>query len=93
MGELVTAVDVVGVQTTLVTPADRVLKVPCDISLLDASTLTLAYTTSIYALEYASLLGPGQTVLIADSGSALGQAAINIAKIAGAQVGKHHEPH
>jgi acyl transferase domain-containing protein len=55
------------------------------------STLSVAYTTALYALRTRAQIQPGESVLIHSAAGGVGIAAIQIAQLAGAQVG--NPPH
>ena len=49
-------------------------------------TLPVVFSTAIYALHHQARIQFGETVLIHDGGSEVGNAAIQVAKLAGVQV-------
>lgn len=72
--------------TTVTLPAQLVAKIPATLSIADAATLPLAYTTALYALHDVARLDSGESVLIHNAASALGIAAVRTAKTVGARV-------
>lgn len=67
-------------------PAANVLPLPDAISFEQGAALPLAMLTSWHALVTQAQLRPGQTVLVQAAGSGVGSAAIQIARLIGAQV-------
>jgi NADPH:quinone reductase-like Zn-dependent oxidoreductase/SAM-dependent methyltransferase len=61
-------------------------KIPDSMPFEVAATLPNAYATAQYALAYVAHIQSGETVLIHDAASALGQASIEIASKAGAKI-------
>ena len=59
---------------------------PTNISTVEAATLPLAFLTASYGLEYLARLQPGERVLIHSASGGVGLAAIQVAKLAGADV-------
>lgn len=72
--------------TTTRTASSKVFKVPSEMSFEDAATLPLAYSTAYYSLIELGRLTDGETVLIHGAAGAVGQAAICLAQMVGAQV-------
>jgi NADPH:quinone reductase-like Zn-dependent oxidoreductase/malonyl CoA-acyl carrier protein transacylase len=62
------------------------LKLPDHTTFESAATLPLAYCTATYALIDQAKLCEGETVLIHDAASAVGQAAVSIAQMVGADI-------
>ncbi|KAK3302616.1 polyketide synthase [Chaetomium strumarium] len=63
-----------------------VFKIPADLAFEAAATLPLAYATAYYSLVELGRLGEGETVLIHSAAGAVGQAAICVAQMIGADV-------
>ncbi|TPX18755.1 uncharacterized protein E0L32_002612 [Thyridium curvatum] len=85
-GDRVAAVTEGGYATTTRTKADKAFKIPKDMSFEEGATLPLAYSTAYYSLVEAGRLSEGETVLIHAAAGAVGQAAICIAQIVGANI-------
>jgi NADPH:quinone reductase-like Zn-dependent oxidoreductase len=66
--------------------ASFAFKIPRYISLEAAASLPLAYSTAYYSLVELGRLGEGETVLIHSAAGAVGQAAICVAQMIGAEV-------
>jgi NADPH:quinone reductase-like Zn-dependent oxidoreductase len=69
-----------------VAPEFGVLPKPAGMSFAEAATLPVAYATAYYALHHLAQLAPGEKVLIHAAAGGVGQAAIQIARRAGAEV-------
>ncbi|OYX87432.1 MAG: hypothetical protein B7Y71_01665, partial [Xanthobacter sp. 35-67-6] len=67
-------------------PAAFVVPKPEDLSFRDAATLPLAFLTAHYALDHLAQIKPGDRVLIHAAAGGVGQAAIQVAQRAGAEV-------
>lgn len=72
--------------TRVRTHASFAFRIPADMSFEAAATLPLAYSTAYYSLIELARLGEGETVLIHSAAGAVGQAAINVARMVGAEV-------
>jgi NADPH:quinone reductase-like Zn-dependent oxidoreductase/malonyl CoA-acyl carrier protein transacylase len=72
--------------TTTRTASTKVFKIPSDMSFEAAATLPLAYCTAYYSLVEVGRLADGESVLIHGAAGAVGQAAICIAQMVGAEV-------
>ncbi|MBU6352401.1 MAG: SDR family NAD(P)-dependent oxidoreductase, partial [Chloroflexi bacterium] len=70
--------------TTL--PAHTLAHIPAGLSDREAATLPLAYLTAWYALVEVAQLQPGERVLIHAAAGGVGQAAVQIARLLGAEV-------
>jgi len=75
-----------GFGTHACVPVHRVMALPPDFSLIDASAFAFTYGTSHHALMDRGQLLPGETVLVLGAAGGVGSAAIQIAKAAGARV-------
>ncbi len=69
-----------------ITPAYGVVKQPAGISADEAATIPVTFVTSFYALHHLGQIRRGQRVLIHAAAGGVGQAAIQIAQAAGAEV-------
>jgi acyl transferase domain-containing protein/NADPH:quinone reductase-like Zn-dependent oxidoreductase len=63
-----------------------VVKVPAHMAFEDLATMPVAYCTAVYALTTQARLVEGESVLIHDAASAVGQAALTLASSIGASV-------
>ncbi|KAH8727660.1 KR domain-containing protein [Phaeosphaeriaceae sp. PMI808] len=87
IGDRVAAITPNGACSTVTrTPASLILKLPDHISFESGVTLPIAYCTAIYTLVEQAKAVEGETVLIRDGGTAVGQAALVIAHILDAQI-------
>ncbi|KAK3682255.1 polyketide synthase [Podospora appendiculata] len=68
------------------TPEALAFKIPADLSFEAAATLPLAYCTAYYSLIDVGRLSEGETVLIHAAAGPMGQAAICLAQMVGAEV-------
>jgi phthiocerol/phenolphthiocerol synthesis type-I polyketide synthase C len=69
-----------------VAPEYGVMRKPAGMSFAEAATLPVAYATAHYALNHLARLAPGERVLIHAAAGGVGQAAIQVARLAGAEV-------
>ncbi|NJR16078.1 MAG: SDR family NAD(P)-dependent oxidoreductase [Calothrix sp. CSU_2_0] len=60
--------------------------IPNNLSVLDATTIPAAFVTAFYALHHLAKISKGDRILIHASTGGVGQAAIQIAKLAGAEI-------
>jgi NADPH:quinone reductase-like Zn-dependent oxidoreductase len=67
-------------------PAVNLIPIPDYVSFVDAAAFPLTFLTAWHMLLGIAKLTPGETVLVLAAGSGVGQAAIQIAKVAGATV-------
>ncbi|HEX9665065.1 MAG TPA: zinc-binding dehydrogenase [Thermodesulfobacteriota bacterium] len=67
-------------------PASNVVPIPDDLSYDDASTLPICYVTAWYGLFERAGLKRGEIVLVHAAGSGTGSAAVQLAKLSGAEV-------
>ncbi|MFO1329623.1 MAG: NADPH:quinone oxidoreductase family protein [Rubrivivax sp.] len=87
VGDLVAGISSSGAFAThAVMPAARVLPLPADFDLDDASAFAFTYGTSHHALMDRGRLQPGETVLVLGAAGGVGSSAVQIAKAAGARV-------
>ncbi len=87
-----TGVEVVGVNLYggfaeyVKVPAENIVLIPDELSYNDASTLPICYVTAWYGLNERGNLKSGETVLVHAAGSGTGSAAVQVAKLIGANV-------
>ena len=86
VGDHVAALTQGGFATRTRTAANLAFKIPPGVSFESAATLPLAYSTAYHSLIDIGRLEDGETVLIHAASGALGQAAICLAQMVGAQV-------
>lgn len=86
VGDRVAALAAGAFATTARVESSRVFKIPPDMSFEDAATLPLAYCTAYYSLIDLGRLAEGESVLIHGAAGAVGQAAICLARMVGAEV-------
>lgn len=67
-------------------PVDMVMPLPDTLSFEDGATIPIAFVTAAYALEELAKLRPGERVLIHAATGGVGQAAVQLAQRAGAQI-------
>ncbi|MFM7173738.1 MAG: SDR family NAD(P)-dependent oxidoreductase, partial [Caldilinea sp.] len=67
-------------------PAHALTRIPAGLNDQEAATLPLAYLTAWYALVEVAQLQPGERVLIHAAAGGVGQAAVQIAQLLGAEV-------
>ena len=67
-------------------PAFAVARVPAGLRLDEAATLPIAFLTALYALEERAQVQAGERVLIHAAAGGVGQAAIQVARRAGAEI-------
>uniref|UniRef100_A0A0B7KGY7 Uncharacterized protein n=1 Tax=Bionectria ochroleuca TaxID=29856 RepID=A0A0B7KGY7_BIOOC len=72
--------------TTVTESAQRVIRIPNNLSFNDAATLASAYGLVIYSLKQVGQLERGQSILIHDAAGAVGLAALQVARHAGAEI-------
>jgi NADPH2:quinone reductase len=70
----------------VVTPAQKAIALPDDISFEAAAVLQVTYGTALYALQDRAQLEPGETLAVLGAAGGTGQAAIELGKIMGARV-------
>lgn len=87
VGDRVAAITPNGSLSTLARTHSRLLfKIPDQISYEEAATIPVAYCSAAYALIDQARCGEGETVLVHDAASAIGQAALTVAQMIGADV-------
>lgn len=67
-------------------PADNLVPVPADVSVVDAATVPTSAMTALQALRDIANVRPGQTVLVTGASGGVGSFAVQIAKAFGAEV-------
>jgi NADPH:quinone reductase-like Zn-dependent oxidoreductase len=67
-------------------PAVNLIPIPDHVSFVEAAAFPLTFLTAWHMLLGVAKVTPGETVLVLAAGSGVGQAAIQIAKVAGANV-------
>jgi NADPH:quinone reductase-like Zn-dependent oxidoreductase len=67
-------------------PASNLVRIPDGVTFVDAAAFPLTFLTAWHMLLGVAELSPGETVLVLAAGSGVGQAAVQIARLAGAKV-------
>ncbi|NEO76850.1 type I polyketide synthase [Moorena sp. SIO4G3] len=75
-----------GFSSFVTTPAELVMAKPKNLSFTEAATLPLTFATAYYGLQHLAKIQPGERVLIHAAAGGVGQAAVQIALQAGAEV-------
>ena len=75
-----------GVSRFVTTRSEFVIPKPTHISFAEAATLPLAFLTAYYGLHHLTQLKPGDKILIHAAAGGVGQAAVQIAQKAGAEI-------
>ncbi|WP_424097234.1 SDR family NAD(P)-dependent oxidoreductase [Moorena producens] len=86
VGDQVMAVVPNGFSSFVTTAAELVIAKPKQISFTEAATLPLTFLTAYYGLQHLAQIQPGERVLIHAAAGGVGQAAVQIALQAGAEV-------
>lgn len=86
VGDRVAALTKGAFATRTRTSADTAFKIPADVSFQAAASLPLAYCTAYYSLVELGRISEGETVLIHAASGSVGQAAICVAQMIGAEV-------
>ena len=86
VGDRVAAITTGGYDSTIRVPWTSAVHIPAAMGLELAAALPVPYVTAWVALIDTAKIGKGSTVLIHDAGSAVGQAAIALAKHVGAEI-------
>ncbi|HWX47822.1 MAG TPA: SDR family NAD(P)-dependent oxidoreductase [Roseomonas sp.] len=68
------------------TRVEAIARIPAGLDFAAAATVPVAFLTAVYALERCAALRPGETVLIHGGAGAVGLAALQVARAAGARV-------
>ncbi|NLF25893.1 MAG: type I polyketide synthase [Deltaproteobacteria bacterium] len=72
--------------THVLTPCQLVAHKPSDMSMAEAAALPVAFLTAWWALERIGRLQPGESVLVHAAAGGVGQAAVQVAQLLGAEV-------
>jgi NADPH:quinone reductase-like Zn-dependent oxidoreductase len=75
-----------GYAEKLACPVRHLIRIPDEVSDVDAAALQVAFATSWHMLFTRAKLQPGETVLVNSVGSGIGSAAVQLAKLGGAFV-------
>ncbi|NER52360.1 MAG: SDR family NAD(P)-dependent oxidoreductase, partial [Symploca sp. SIO1A3] len=75
-----------GFSSFITAPAEHVIPKPKSMSFAEAATLPLTFLSAYYGLEHLAKIQPGERVLIHSAAGGVGQAAVQIAQLAGAEV-------
>ncbi|KZM21666.1 uncharacterized protein EKO05_0000979 [Ascochyta rabiei] len=87
IGDRVAAITTEGSLSTMVrVHSNAVYKAPGHISFEQLATMPIAYCTAVYALENQAQLSEGESILIHDAASPVGQAVLTVAQTIGASV-------
>ena len=68
------------------TRVEAIARIPAGLDFAAAATVPVAFLTAVYSLERCAALRPGETVLIHGGAGAVGLAALQVARAAGARV-------
>jgi acyl transferase domain-containing protein/aryl carrier-like protein len=83
---VITALALGSLASHVVSPAALVARMPAHLDFAAAATLPIAYLTAMWGLEELGGLAPGQRVLIHCAAGGVGMAAVQLARLAGAEV-------
>ncbi|PYS24487.1 MAG: hypothetical protein DMF72_05330, partial [Acidobacteria bacterium] len=86
MGDEVLAVAAHSLGTYVTTRAEFVALKPASLTFEEAATVPIAYTTAYYALHHLGRLAKGERVLIHAAAGGVGLAAVQLARLAGAEI-------
>lgn len=75
-----------GFATFTTTPADLVVRKPAGLSFEDAATIPAVFLTCYYSLHHLARIRKGDRVLIHSAAGGIGLAAVQLAKLAGAEI-------
>ncbi|NEO13876.1 MULTISPECIES: type I polyketide synthase [unclassified Moorena] len=75
-----------GFSSFITVPAEYVMPKPKHMSFTEAATLPLTFLSAYYGLQHLAKIQPGERVLIHAAAGGVGQAAVQIAKLAGAEI-------
>ncbi|NEO53143.1 MAG: type I polyketide synthase [Okeania sp. SIO3B5] len=75
-----------GFSSFVTTKATNIIPLPEKMSFPEAATLPLTFLTAYYGLQHLALIQPGERVLIHAAAGGVGQAAVQIAQLAGAEI-------
>ncbi len=85
-GDEVIAFALGGLASYVTVSSDLVIEKPSGISLEQSAALPIAFLTALYAFRRVTALHPGQKVLIHAAAGGVGFAAVQLAKLAGAEI-------
>jgi len=85
-GDEVIAFAMGGLTSYVIVSTDLVIHKPSALSLEQASALPVVFLTALYAFRLVTSLQPGQRVLIHAAAGGVGSAAVQLAKLAGAEI-------
>jgi acyl transferase domain-containing protein/aryl carrier-like protein len=85
-GDAVVAIARYAFGSHVVTNQELVAVLPSAVNVLEAATLPIAFLTAAYAMEYLGRLATGERVLIHSASGGVGQAAVQLARRAGATI-------
>ena len=83
---LAIATEIGAMASHMTVDARLAVPLPDGVNLVDAATLPVAYVTAIYGMEKLAGLRPGERVLIHAAAGGVGQAAVHLARRAGAEI-------
>jgi len=87
VGDRVLAMTMAGAfSTEVVFPAERLVKVPSNLTDGQAATFMQSYMTGLFALARRASLWPGRSVLVLGAGGGVGLAAVDVARALGLRV-------
>ena len=86
VGDKVIALAVGGLATTVTVDADQVVRLPNGLSFEEGATIPLAFLTAYQALNRLAKLQAGERVLIHAASGGVGQAAVQLAQLVGAEI-------
>ncbi|NER48711.1 MAG: type I polyketide synthase [Symploca sp. SIO1A3] len=75
-----------GFSSFITAPVEYVAAKPKQMSFTEAATLPLTFLTAYYGLQHLAKIQPGERVLIHAAAGGVGQAAVQIAQLAGAEI-------
>lgn len=84
--EVIAALALGSLSSFVIVKADFVISKPQDLSFEAAATISTTFLTAYYGLHYRARIQPGDKVLIHSAAGGVGQAAVQLAQQAGAQV-------
>ncbi|KAK4496779.1 hypothetical protein PRZ48_012762 [Zasmidium cellare] len=73
-------------RTLFRTSEDRLVKIPHGTGFVEAAAIPVVFITALYALQQVGRLSAGESILIHSAAGGTGQAAIQLAKLAGATI-------
>nr|ALQ32954.1 putative polyketide synthase [Fusarium sacchari] len=86
IGDKVTSVFVTAFGNQVRVPSKNIISIPDSVSFTDAASIPLVFVTAWYSLNQVARLEKGQSVLIHAGSGGVGQAAIQLAQLVGAEV-------